>query len=99
LKDVKEVEKAFIQLSESSKIYCLMDTSGRYINFTSDAQKFLSNEASIVREGKIKASALVVNNLPNRFVAQLFSNFFKPNFPMKIVSNQIDALNWLKSKM
>jgi hypothetical protein len=30
LKDVKEVEKAFIQLSEGRDIYCLMDTSGRY---------------------------------------------------------------------
>lgn len=99
LKDVKEVEKAFIQLSDSSKIYCLMDTSGRYINFTSEAQKFLSSEASIVQEGKIKASAIIINNLPNRLFAKLFSNFFKPKFPMKIFSNQKDALNWLKSEM
>ena len=49
LEDVKQVERAFIELSSNGDIYCLMDTSGRFNNYTNEAQKFLSNEASIVQ--------------------------------------------------
>ena len=95
LRDVIEVEKAFIELTNSGDIYCLMDTSGRFNNYTNEAQKFLSKEASIVKNNKIKGSAVIIDNLPNRILAQFFSKIFKPNFPMKIFSNQKDGLVWL----
>lgn len=96
LKDVKEVEKAFIELSGDGDIYCLMDTSGRFNNYTNEAQKYLSNEAEIVKRNKLKGSAVIIDNLPNRMLAQFFSRFFKPKFPMKIFSNQSEGLDWLR---
>lgn len=99
LKDVKEVEQTFLQLASDGNIYCLMDTSGRFHDFTIEAQRFLSNEASIVRDNKIKGSAVVINSLPNRILANFFSKIFKPNFPMKIFSNQEEGIEWLKSIM
>ncbi|UKN01098.1 hypothetical protein K6119_15310 [Paracrocinitomix mangrovi] len=95
LKDVMEVEKVFIDFSESAEIFCLMDTSGRFNIFSKEAQKFLSNEASIVRENKLKGSAVVIDNLPNRIIAQFFSKFYKPQFPMKIFSSQEEGMKWL----
>ena len=99
LKDVKEVEKVFIELSEKGNIYCLMDTSGGFNNFTNEAQQFLSKEASIVKQNKIKGSAVVIDNLPNRLLIKFFAKFFKPKFPMKVFSNQEDGLEWLESLM
>lgn len=99
LEDVKEVEKVFIQLSEGGAIFCLMDTSGRFNIYSNEAQKFLSKEASIVREEKIKASAVVIDNLANRMIARFFSKFFKPKFAMKIFSNRENAILWLEEKM
>ena len=96
LKDVKEVEKVFLELIDEKGIFCLMDTSDRYYNITKEAQEFLSNEASIVKDKKIKGSAVVINNLPNRLLAQFFSKFFKPKFPMKIFSTQEEGMVWLK---
>lgn len=99
LKDVKEVEQAFIELSSNGDIYCLMDTSGRFNNYSNEAQKFLSKEASIVQNKKIKGSAVVVDNLANRLIAKFFTKFFKPKFPVKIFATQEDGIIWLKELM
>lgn len=97
LKDVKEVERVFIELSNNGDIYCIMNTSGRFNNYTNEAQKFLSNDAKIVKQNKIKGSAVVIDNLPNRLLAQFFSRVFKPKFPMKICSSQEEGLAWLNA--
>jgi len=99
LEDVKEVEKALIKLSNNGNIYCLMDTSGSFNNYSTEAQKFLSNDASIIKNKKIKGSALVIDNLPNRLMAKFFSSIFKPKFPMKIFPNQEQGLVWLNELM
>ncbi len=81
LKDVKEVERVFIELSNNGDIYCIMNTSGRFNNYTNEAQKFLSKEAKIVKQNKIKGSAVVIDNLPNRLLAQFFQGFLNQNSP------------------
>lgn len=96
IEDVKELEKVLIEISDNGDIYCLMDTSGRLNNYSHEAQKFLSNDASIVKQNKIKGSAIVIDNLPNRLLARFFSKFYKPKFPMKIFRNKEDALSWLE---
>ncbi len=99
LKHAREVEKAMISIAESRDIYCLMDWLGQYNNFTNEAQKFLSKEASIVQNGQMKCTAVIIDNLPNRILTKFFSKFFKPKFVVKIFSNKEDALAWLKLKM
>lgn len=99
LEDVKQVEQALIELSSNGDIYCLMDTSGRFNSFSNEAQKFLSREASIVENKKLKGSALIIDNLPNRLLVKFFSSLFKPKFPIKIFSNQEEGLIWLEELM
>jgi hypothetical protein len=38
LSDVKEVEKGLIELSDNADIYVLMDTSGRFNQYSDEAQ-------------------------------------------------------------
>lgn len=99
LKDVKEVESALVSFSEGGDIYCLMDTSNRFSNFSNEAQNYLSKEASIVKEGKLKCSAVVIDNVANRLLIKFFSRVFKPKFKMKVFSNQKSALEWLRSEL
>lgn len=96
LEDVVEVEKAFIELSEGGNIYCLMNNAKQFNQFSQEAQKFLAAEASIVKERKMRASAVILDNLPNRILARFFLTFHKPSFKMKIFGNREDALDWLK---
>lgn len=98
LEDVMEVEQALIQLSKGGDIYCLVDLSNQYNSFTSEAQNYLSKDAPIVREGKMKKSAVVIGNLPSRLIARFFGNFYKPHFPFKIFSNKTDAIKWLSKR-
>lgn len=96
LKDVKEVEKTFIELNGDKPIYCLMDSSNRFNNYTVEAQQYLSHKASIVKRRQLQCSAVIINNLPHRLLAQFFSKFYKPSFPMKIFSNENEAIDWIK---
>lgn len=98
LEDVKEVEQVFIEFSQGGDIFCLMDTSGRLNNYTPEAQKYLSKEASIVKEEKMRCSAVVIDNLPNRILARFFSSFFKPQFKIQIFSSNEEALKWLAAE-
>lgn len=95
LEDVVEVEKIFIELANNNKIYCLMDNAGQFNQFTQEAQRFLATEASIVKENKMRASAVILDNLPNRILARFFLTFHKPAFKMKIFGKRQDAIDWL----
>lgn len=99
LDDVKVVEKVLIDISNGEDFYCIVDTSGRFNNYTNEAQKFLSKEASIVKEGKMKCSAVLIDNLPQRMVVRFFINFFKPKFKMKVFGDISSAREWLQKEM
>jgi len=95
LKDVKQVERAFLNLAEEKDIYCLMDMTGKFNTITKEAQKFISKEASIVREKKLIASAVVIDNLSSRIITKIFVKLFKPPFKMKIFSTVSNGEAWL----
>lgn len=97
--DVQELEKVFVELAEGKPMYCLLNTSGQYNNFTQEAQKYLSKEAPIVKSGQMKANAVVIDNLPYRLLAKFFLKFFQPDFDMKIFSKEEEARNWLLKLM
>lgn len=97
LEDVREVERVFIDLSNGNDIYCLLDMSGQFNVYTPEAQKFLSKEASIVKQKKIKCSAVVIDNLPNRLITKFFIKFYKPPFRTKIFANKESGLIWIES--
>ncbi|MDX1349194.1 MAG: hypothetical protein R3279_03040 [Putridiphycobacter sp.] len=97
LNHIKELEQTLIDLSNGGDIYTVVDSIGAYINISNEGQNFLAKEASIVIEKKIKASAVLIRNLPNRLVAKFFMVFYKPLFPIKIFAEQSAALSWLES--
>lgn len=94
LEDVKEVEKAYIELSEGEPIYSIMLTAGRSLKFSDEAQKFLANEAEIT--DRMHGSAIVLDNLAIRLLTNFFIKVFKPKFPTKMFKSETAALAWLE---
>lgn len=95
LKDTIAVEAAFVELNNEQPIYCLMDTSGQFNNLTKEAQNFLAKDASIVKSNQMRASAVIIDNLPTRLIAKFFMAFYKPIFAMKIFAKKHEAEKWL----
>lgn len=99
LSDAKEVEQTLIDLTHGGDIYCLMDTTGRLGGYTQEAQVYIAKNAPIVKEGKMKCSAVIIDNLPSRIFTKFFSKIFKPKFKIKVFSNQSAAMEWLLSEI
>lgn len=99
IEDVKLVEEAIIELTQGAMIYCLMDTSGRYLKFTQEAKNYLAKEAKIVQQQKVKCTAVVIDNLPNRIMTNFFLKIFKPKYSLKVFSNSDLAMNWLETEL
>lgn len=97
LEDAVQVDEVVQEFSDFNPVYIVMDTNGRYSVFSKEAQKYLSYKAPMVVEGKILAFAAVVNSLPNRLLAQIYLNFFKPKYPFEAFKSEKDALSFLNS--
>ncbi len=95
LSDVKMVDDIFIEFSEGRSMYGIMDAKGRYSVFTSEAQKYLSKEAPMVIQNKLLGFAIIIDSLPNRILAKFYITFFKPSYPVKIFSNEKEAMNFI----
>lgn len=53
------------------------------------------NAVSLEEKSAIKASAVVVNNLAYKLIANFYLNFNKPKRPYKVFSKREDAVKWL----
>lgn len=53
------------------------------------------NAISLEDRSAIKASAVVVNNLAYKIIANFYLNFNKPKRPYKVFSKREDAVKWL----
>ena len=53
------------------------------------------NAVSLEDRSAIKASAVVVNNLAYKIIANFYLNFNKPKRPYKVFSKREDAVKWL----
>ncbi|MEX1003652.1 MAG: hypothetical protein WDZ35_16150 [Crocinitomicaceae bacterium] len=91
----KEIADAFYDACEGKPAYCLTDMQGQYNAFTAEAQKYLSNEAPVIRKKLVLASAIVVDNLANRLIAKFFITFYKPAYPAKVFKSNEEGLAWL----
>lgn len=95
LEDAKMVDDVFLEFAEGAKVYGVMDTQGKQSLFSKEAQKFLANEAPLIKNGQMLGFAMIINNLPNRMMAKFFITFFKPKHPVKIVASEEQALLWI----
>ena len=78
LDEVKEVEQVLIKIANGGNLYTIVSSAGTYGGLTHEAQNFLVKEASIVTENNMRASAIVINSLPNRLLTIFFIKMFKP---------------------
>lgn len=95
LEDAKAVDDVFLEFSQGNGMYTVMDTQGRYNVFSKEAQAYLAKEAPMVVQKRLLGFAIVIDNLPNRMLAKFYITFFKPNYPIKIFSEKVDARMWL----
>jgi len=95
LEDAKMVDDVFLEFAEGKPIYGIMDGMNKHSLFTSDAQKFLANEAPLIKNNHMLGFAIVINSLPNRMMAKFFITFFKPKHPVKIVATEEQGLLWI----
>jgi hypothetical protein len=95
LKDVKAVDQAFLDIAQESAIYVVMDTKRRYNIFSTEAQKFLSKETSVVQKSLLGGFAMIIDSLPYRIMVKFYMRFYKPNYKLQVFSNEIEAVKWL----
>lgn len=75
----------------------LVNILGKYNDFSREAQDYLAKDAPILKKGKVKASAIVLNNLAGRILTKFFISVFRPPYPTKIVGSEEDGYTWLRS--
>ena len=104
--DKMRIEKAHIvvfndiveEWIENGESACfLVNILGKYNDFSREAQDYLAKDAPILTEGKVKATAIVLNNLAGRILSKFFISVFRPLYPTKIFGSEEDGYTWLMS--
>ena len=62
------------------------------VNITKEAR---DNAVKIEDQSSLGASAVIVNNLAYKLIANFYMRFNKPKRPFKTFSNEKDAIEWL----
>lgn len=93
-----------IELQDRLLIYYRDITGGKLMHFLFLAAEnvTINKEArdnAVIMEDKAMtgASAVVVNSLPYKLIANFYLQFNKPKRPYKVFSNEEDAITWLKT--
>ena len=93
LEDVKEIDKAHMELAQGEKIYAILDSTNHHTVFTKEAQHFMANECEI--RHLLIATLIILNRLPTRLLARFFISFHKPKYPVKIFKSIEEAKKWI----
>lgn len=96
LKDVQEVDCAFLEFAKDSTLYVIMDTKGKYNIFSQEAQKYLSKETIMVEKDLLGGFAMIISNLPYRIILRFYMKVYKPNYKLQVFSNQENAKRWIE---
>lgn len=71
----------------------MIDARATY-SWDKDAQEYIAQNS-----GFRLATALITNNPVSRVLTNSYSKIFKPNYPLRIFSNEEKAIAWLKEMM
>lgn len=85
--------KVYEEITEG-KLMHFVFTAGDGVSITKEAR---DNATKIEAQSLIGASAVVVDNLAYKLIANFYLKFNKPKRPYKVFSNKADAVLWLKS--
>lgn len=93
VKEARELVQATKELAGGKKVL-IVNIAGKQTTATSAARNFAASPEAIEYT---LAEAYVVNNLPQKIIANFYINFHKPLVPTKIFNNAEAAIVWLKS--
>lgn len=69
-------------------------SAGEFISITKEAQK---NARDMEDETPVKASALIVNNVAQKLMADFYYKFDPPKNPLKVFKNFDKGIEWIKT--
>ncbi len=87
-----ELLKWYDELNDKNLLPFIIE-AGEGVSITKEAR---DNAILIEDISAIKASAVVVNNLAYKMIANFYLNFNKPKRPYKVFSKREEAIAWLK---
>lgn len=93
VKEAKDLVRATKEMSGGKKVL-ILNIAGKQTTATTEARNFAASAEAV--EYTI-AEAYVVNNLPQKIIANFYVNFHKPLVPTKIFTDKDAAIVWLKS--
>jgi len=93
VKEARELLHATKEISGGKKVL-ILNVAGKQTTATSAARDFAASPEAVEYT---LAEAYVVNNLPQKIIANFYINFHKPLVPTKIFNNTEAAILWLKS--
>lgn len=93
VKEAKELVEVTKEMSEGKKVF-ILNIAGKQTTATTEARNFAASAEAV--ECTL-AEAYVVNNLPQKIIANFYVNFHKPLVPTKIFTDKDAAIAWLKS--
>lgn len=92
--DTIDMRDANVELSTGKPYYILLDTTSGYAASTPEANKLLASKEF---SGKRQAVAIIAKSLASKIVSNFFIQFNKPHTPTKVFTNEVNAIEWIKS--
>jgi len=93
LEDAIEVNTHIFNLAKGKHYSVIVDGRGVFGNITNEARMHYVNDP---KTKNIRlAEAIILDNLPARIFARFYMKVNKPNNPVKIFSNEIEAEKWI----
>lgn len=86
-----QMERAYNELTSIKRPFIF--TGDEFVSITSEARK---NAVAMEMRVPIAVSAIVVNNLAQRIIADYYYKFNKPLMPYRVFTNKDKAITWLK---
>ncbi len=94
LEQAEIIDQAIYSTTAGENIYLLINFENSFGNLPSEVQNYFAKEAPTIPQ--VKASAIVLNNLPVRILAKFYLRVFKPSYTSKIFSTYEEAWKWLE---
>ena len=88
----KKMQEVYWEVTAESRPFIF--TAGEFISITREAQK---NAKVIEGDTPVVASALIVNNIAQKLMADFYYKFDPPKNPLKVFKKFDRGLEWLKS--
>lgn len=92
MEQLNEIFKTAMQLTEKKPSLLYVDTI-KQVNLTDEEKNMVNNSLKTL----IRACAIKVENPVVRFLIHSFNYLFQPPTPIKVFSNQEEAIEWLKT--